>query len=68
MESVLSALNDVEELTCPFIEGESISFFEAVTPAMRRHELSIDLRDHFVRWNFDYISLKDGDSNGIDEN
>lgn len=68
MESILSALNEVDGLTCPFIEGENNSFFEAITPAMRRHELSIDLRDHFVRWNFDYISLKVGDLNGIDEN
>lgn len=67
MESILSALNDIEGLTCPFIEGENIQFFEAVTPAMRRHELFIELRDHFVRWNFDYISLKGGDSDGIDE-
>lgn len=68
MESILSALNEVEGLSCPFIKGENTSFFEAIMPAMRRYELSIDLRDHFVRWNFDYISLKDGDSNGIDEN
>lgn len=68
MESILSALNEVDGLTCPFIEGENTSIFEAITPAMRRHELTIDLRDHFVRWNFDYISLKDGDSNRIDEN
>ena len=68
MESILSTFNEVDGLTCPFIEGENTSFFEAITPAMRRHELTIDLRDHFVRWNFDYISLKDGDSNRIDEN
>jgi hypothetical protein len=67
MESILSALNEVEGLTCPFIGGENDLFFEAVMPAMRRHELFIDLRDHFVRWNFDYISLKGGDSDGIDE-
>lgn len=68
MESILNAFNEIDGLTCPFIEGENTSFFEAITPAMRRHELTIDLRDHFVRWNFDYISLKDGDSNRIDEN
>jgi hypothetical protein len=68
MESILSALNEVEGLICPFIDGENDSFFEAIMPAMRRHELFIDLRDHFVRWNFDYISLRGGDSDGIDEN
>ncbi|MBE0472211.1 MAG: hypothetical protein IBX55_22225 [Methyloprofundus sp.] len=67
MEEILSALNEIDGLTCPFIEGESTSIFETIMPAMRRHELSIELRDHFVRWNFDYISLKVGDSNGIDE-
>lgn len=68
MESILSAFNEIDGLTCPFIEGENTSLFEAIMPAMRRHELTIDLRDHFVRWNFDYISLKDGDSNSIEEN
>lgn len=68
MEAILSALNEIDGLTCPFIEGENTLIFETITPAMRRHELSIGLRDHFVRWNFDYISLKVGDSNGIDEN
>lgn len=67
MESILSAFNEVDGLTCPYIEGENISFFEEIMPAMRRHELTIALRDQFVRWNFDYISLKDGDSKGIDE-
>ena len=67
MESILSAFNEVDGLNCPFIEGENTSFFEAIMPAMRRHEVTIDLRDHFVRWNFDYISLKVGDLNGIDE-
>lgn len=67
MELLLSAFNDVDGLTCPYIEGENNPFFEEITPAMRRSELTIALRDHFVRWNFDYISLKDGDSSGIDE-
>jgi hypothetical protein len=68
MESILHAFNEVDGLTCPYMEGENIIFFEEIMPAMRRHELNIALRDHFVRWNFDYISLKVGDSEGIDVN
>lgn len=66
-QSILEAINEVNGLTCPFIEGENVSVFEEVMPAMRRHEVSIELRDHFVRWNFDYISLRVDDSIGIDE-
>jgi hypothetical protein len=67
MESVLQAFNGVNGLTSPFIEGEDSAIFEEVMPAMRRNEVSIELRDHFIRWNFDYISLKANDSTGIDE-
>lgn len=67
MESILEAINETEGLSCPFIDGENISIFEEVFPAMRRNEVSIELRDHFVRWNFDYISLKAQDSPGIDD-
>ncbi len=67
MFSILEALNLIDGLICPFIEGESTEVFEEIMPAMRRHEITIALRDHFVRWNFDYLSLKAGDSSGIDE-
>jgi hypothetical protein len=49
-----------------YIEGENDHFFEAVTPVMRRNELTINLRNHFVRWNFDYISLN-SNSEGIED-
>ena len=67
IQSILEAINEIEGLICPFIEGENSSIFEEVFPAMRRNEVSIELRDHFVRWNFDYISLKVKDSQGIDD-
>jgi hypothetical protein len=67
MESILEAINEIEGLSSPFIEGEKSPIFEEVFPAMRRNEVSIELRDHFVRWNFDYISLKAQDSQGIDD-
>lgn len=67
METILEAINEITGLSCPFIAGENISFYEEVFPAMRRNEVSIELRDHFVRWNFDYISLKTQDSPGIDD-
>ena len=67
MESIIETIADVDGLICPFIEGETEPIFDAVMPAMRRHEVSIELRDHFVRWNFDYISLRVDDFKGIDE-
>ncbi len=67
MESILDAINEIDGLTCPFIETEENSVFLEVAPAMRRIEVSIALRDHFMRWNFDYISLSVNDSKGIDE-
>ena len=67
MESILEAINKVEGLTCLFIEGDNEPVFEGVTPVMRRHELSVGLRDYFVRWNFDHISLGNDYSTGIDE-
>jgi len=54
-------------LNCPFIDSETEIYFDAVMPARRRHEKTIDLRDHFVRWNFDYLSLGKDDSKGIDD-
>ncbi|NOT86132.1 MAG: hypothetical protein HOP02_15430 [Methylococcaceae bacterium] len=67
MEAILEAINGIDGLNCPFLDEEKEPTFEEVFPAMRRGEVSIALRDHFVRWNFDYISLKLDDSKGIDE-
>lgn len=68
MEAVLEAIHEVPGLVCPYLEAEDNPVFEEVCPAMRRYEVSIALRDHFLRWNFDYLSLKANDSAGIDEN
>ena len=31
---------------------------------MRKHQVSIELCDHFVRWSLDYISFRAKDSQG----
>lgn len=67
MEQVINSLNAIEGITCPYLEEENNVNFEAVYPAMRRNEVSVELLDHFVRWNFDFVSLKEGDNEGIDE-
>ena len=67
MEQVIESLNTIEGLTCPYLEEESNEYFEAVYPAMRRSEVTVELLDHFIRWNFDSISLSEGDNEGIDK-
>ncbi|TXL03144.1 hypothetical protein BMR07_16090 [Methylococcaceae bacterium CS1] len=67
MEQVIESLNTIEGLTCPYLEKESNENFEAVYPAMRRSEVTVELLDHFIRWNFDSISLSEGDNEGIDK-
>ena len=66
MEHILEGIHAIEGLNCPYLEDETNEIFEVVYPAMRRSEVNIDLLDHFVRWNFDSISLSDGDHEGID--
>ncbi|NOR70389.1 MAG: hypothetical protein GQ532_11975 [Methylomarinum sp.] len=66
MERILEGIHAIEGLNCPYLEEETNEIFETVYPAMRRSEVSIELLDHFVRWNFDSISLSDSDNEGID--
>lgn len=66
MEQILKSIHAIEGLNCPYLEEEANEIFEIVYPAMRRSEVSIELLDHFVRWNFDFISLSDSDNEGID--
>lgn len=66
MEQILESIHTIEGLNCPYLEEETNEIFETVYPAMRRSEVSIELLDHFVRWNFDSISLSDSDNEGID--
>lgn len=67
MERTLESLAAIEGLSCPYLEDETNETFEIVLPVMRRSEVSVELLDHFVRWNFDSISLSEGDNDGIDE-
>jgi hypothetical protein len=67
MEKVIESIHDIEGLNCPYLEEETNETFETVCPAMRRSEVSVELLDHFVRWNFDSISLSEGDNEGIDK-
>jgi len=67
MEQVIESLHATEGLNCPYLEEETNETFEAVFPVMRRSEATVELLDHFVRWNFDSISLSEDDNDGIDE-
>lgn len=67
MEQIIEKLNDIDGLTCPFLTGEENELFDSILPAMRRSEITIEQLDFFVRWNFDYVSLRANDSEGIDE-
>lgn len=67
MTLILENINDIEGLICPFVEEENNEIFQYVLPAMRRNEVTIELLDQFIRWNFDYVSLRNSDNEGIDE-
>jgi hypothetical protein len=67
MEQIIERVNAIDGLICPFLEEETNPLFQDILPAMRRDEVTIEQLDQFVRWNFDYVSLREDDSEGIDQ-
>lgn len=66
MGQIIEKINAVDGLICPYMSEENNDLFQDILPVMRRHEVTVDVLDNFVRWNFDYVSLSDSDSEGID--